>query len=229
MARRVPFTLATRSVPRMAIRAENTALLILDMQRYFADPEGEYNGIARDRGIEREYTEFYEHAAVIVPNIQNLTEIARRHRMPVIYTKFAYLRPSEASLLQKSLGIVLAFDDPQAEIIPSLEPAEGDLVMAKTGFSAFSNSVLNDELRARGIENLIITGVMTEFSVRATVFGALDLGFRPIIVSDGCAGITPETHAGVTSEMTFGMTKVRATGEILRYVKELEFDDVVLV
>jgi len=229
MARRVPFTLATRSVPRIAIRAENTALLILDMQRYFADPEGGYNKIARDRGIEREYTEFYEHASLIVPNIQNLIALARQHSMPVFYTQFAYFDPSEVSLLQKSLGIVLSCDDPEAEILPAIEPGEDDLVVARTGFSAFSNPVLEEELRARGIENLIITGVMTEFSVRATVFGALDLGFRPIIVSDGCAGITRETHGGVTSEMTFGMTKVRTTGELLRYAKELEFDDVVLI
>ncbi len=229
MARRVPFTLATRSVPRVAIRAENTALLILDMQRYFADPDGGFNRIARDRGIEREYTDFYDHAKMIVPNIQRLIELARKHKMPVLYTQFAYSDPSQVSLLQKSLGIVLGCDDPEAAILPSLEPGEDDSVVAKTGFSAFSNPVLEEELRVRAIENLFITGVMTEFSVRATVFSALDLGFRPIIVSDGCAGITRETHAGVTSEMTFGMTKVRTTGEILRYTKELEFDDVVLV
>jgi nicotinamidase-related amidase len=229
MARRVPFTLATRSVPRIAIRAENTALLVLDMQRYFADPEGGYNKVARDRGVEREYTDYYVHVSLIIPNIQSLIALARKHGMPVIYTQFAYLDPSDVSLLQKSLGITISCDDPEAEILPAVEPGKDDPVIVKTGLSAFSNPALEEELRARGIENLILTGVMTEFSVRATVYSALDLGFRPIIVSDGCAGITRETHGGVTSEMTFGMTKVRTTGEILRYAKELEFDDVVLI
>ncbi|MFO7941283.1 MAG: hypothetical protein R6U92_01345 [Bacillota bacterium] len=37
LARRTPFTLATRAVPRLALRPENTALVVQDMQRYFVE------------------------------------------------------------------------------------------------------------------------------------------------------------------------------------------------
>lgn len=229
MARRVPFTLATRSVPRIAIRPENTALLVQDVQKYFADPEGGYNGVARARGVEREFTGYYEQVGNALQNISRMIQMARERGMPIFYTRFAYEEARCVSLLQRSLGIEIHASSDEAQILPQVAPAPADVVLVKTGFSAFSNPLLADELRARLIENIFVTGVMTEFGIRATAYSALDAGFRPIIISDGCAGVTRETHSLATSEMTFGMMKVRTAGEIIRYLSGLDFDDIVLV
>jgi nicotinamidase-related amidase len=57
--------------------------------------------------------------------------------------------------------------------------------------------VLVEHLRAREAEGLIVTGSETDVSVLATVLGAVDLGYRIIVVRDAIcshqAGTGPQT------------------------------------
>jgi maleamate amidohydrolase len=149
--------------------------------------------------------------------------------MPVIYTKWAYSDESPPSLAQKSIGMVLHQSDEDAAVHPELKPEPEDTVLCKTGFSAFSTPALDDELQARGVENLLITGVMSEFGIRATALAAVDAGYRPLLIKDCCAGITSESHRAMMSGMTFATMKARSTRELLLDLGGLENEDVVLV
>jgi nicotinamidase/pyrazinamidase len=76
-------------------------------------------------------------------------------------------------------------------------------------YSAFRDNArqastrLEGLLRERGVEEVYIAGVATDFCVRATAMDALDLGFRTSMVLDACRGIAPREGdiCGAVEEM----------------------------
>lgn len=56
------------------------------------------------------------------------------------------------------------------------------------------HSQLNGELRAAGIDTLIVTGAETEVCVLASILGAIDLGYRVILIDDAVCSGADSTH-----------------------------------
>jgi nicotinamidase-related amidase len=73
------------------------------------------------------------------------------------------------------------------EIHPEVSPAEGELVITKEFPNSFRETALEPELRARGVDSLVVCGMMTSMCVDATVRAAVDLGFDTTVVHDACA------------------------------------------
>ena len=65
-------------------------------------------------------------------------------------------------------------------------------------YSAFSNpnkvvkTELEDILRRKGVSDVYICGLATDYCVGYTALDAQDLGFRTILVEDCCRGIDPD-------------------------------------
>jgi len=223
------FTLATRAIPRMALRRENTMLLVQDMQRYFADPEGGYARVAKERGIFQEYAEYFRILDQMKDNVRTLVDRCHELTIPVVYTTFAYEDERDISPLQVGTGIVLDALDPEAGIIDAVSPQFGEPVYAKTGFSAFSAPDFAEHVARRGVENLLITGLHAEFGVWATAQTAQDIGMRPLLVRDGCAALCYAAHGQTMSRATHGLTKVRSAGELLTLLGDMDEDEPVLI
>ncbi|HYD73486.1 MAG TPA: isochorismatase family cysteine hydrolase [Candidatus Binatia bacterium] len=81
------------------------------------------------------------------------------------------------------------------ELVPTLRrfvpPAS---VVDKRLYSPWVDTSLDDRLRARLIETLVVTGAETDVCVLASVLGAVDLGYRVIVVSDAICSSSDETH-----------------------------------
>ena len=60
-------------------------------------------------------------------------------------------------------------------------------MIEKAAPNSFVGTGLEDELRSRGIEELVVAGMMSSMCVDATVRAAVDLGFGATVVHDGCA------------------------------------------
>ena len=76
---------------------------------------------------------------------------------------------------------------------------------------------LHEQLRTRGINSVIVSGAETEVCVLATVMGAIDLGYRVIIVSDAICSGADSTHDAMMKiyESRFGMQVETVTTEEL--------------
>ncbi|MFN8513428.1 MAG: cysteine hydrolase family protein [Thermomicrobiales bacterium] len=74
---------------------------------------------------------------------------------------------------------------PEWAFVAALTPAEGELVIRKRACDAFYGTPLREELTARGVRHLVVTGVQTELCIDATCRRAASEGFDVTLVADG--------------------------------------------
>ncbi|MFC6790826.1 cysteine hydrolase family protein [Methylobacterium komagatae] len=81
------------------------------------------------------------------------------------------------------------------DIVPSLAryvpPAD---ILDKRVYSPWLGTNLDERLRARGVDTLVVTGTETDVCVLAAVLGGVDLGYRIILVSDALCSSCDEAH-----------------------------------
>jgi nicotinamidase-related amidase len=77
---------------------------------------------------------------------------------------------------------------PLARLVP---PAT---VVDKTRYSAFAEPHLLAHLRDRDADALVVTGSETDVCVLATVLGAVDLGYRVVVIRDAVCSSSDEGH-----------------------------------
>jgi len=77
---------------------------------------------------------------------------------------------------------------------PEVEPQPGDLEIVKRAVGAFGRSPLDAELQARGIQNIVLGGIATNFGVESTGRAASDLGYETIFLSDATTGLDQDAH-----------------------------------
>jgi nicotinamidase-related amidase len=70
------------------------------------------------------------------------------------------------------------------QIHPEIKPHEGDVVIRKRAADSFFETPLRQELEARGIKHLVLTGCMTEYCVDTTSRRAVSVGYDVTLVSD---------------------------------------------
>jgi ureidoacrylate peracid hydrolase len=174
-----------------AIDPGRTTLMVLDMHRdVVAD-----DGASKDSGAP-------EHAAKqnVVENITSLLAAARKNGTTVLHIhhrKAKGARPSGGmSPMFRGLYEGEGFDAGTRgmEVMPGLEPKDGDIVIEKERASAFAGTETDIVLRAMAIDTLILTGAWTNFSVESTARQATDMGYRVIVASDGTSSIGDEWH-----------------------------------
>ena len=183
----------------MSIDIATTALLAIDMQRDFLDPQG-YAAragldISRLRGA--------------IPGVARLLAAARAAGLLIIHTREANapdlsdVPPAFLAATTRSgarvgspgpLGRFLIRGEPGSAIIDELAPLASEVAIDKPGFSAFEATALGAMLGARGIRRLILCGITTEVCVSSTLRTAIDRGFDCITVSDACASAFPDLH-----------------------------------
>jgi nicotinamidase-related amidase len=106
------------------------------------------------------------------------------------------------------MGRILILGESGNDFVPELEPAPGELVIAKPGKGAFYATNLDGELRARGIRRLVMTGVTTEVCVQTTMREANDRGYECLLVEDATESYFPEFKAAT-------LAMVRAQGALV--------------
>ncbi|GAB4071137.1 cysteine hydrolase [Ancylobacter sonchi] len=184
-----------------------TALIVIDMQRDFCAPGGYVDAMGYDVGP----------AQALIPRIAALREAVRAFGGLVIYTREGH-RPDLSDLTPQKrfrsrlagaeigspgpLGRLLIRGEEGWDIVPELAPAPGEPVIDKPGFSAFYATDLDRILVARGVRHLVICGVTTDVCVHSTLREAVDRGYEPLLVEDGCAATVEANHRAAIDTIT---------------------------
>jgi nicotinamidase-related amidase len=111
------------------------------------------------------------------------------------------------------------------EFHPEVAPLAAETVITKEHPNGFRETVLEQELRALGVETLVVCGMMTSMCVDATVRAAVDLGFETTVAHDACATCDLEfdgksvpaaaVHAAFLAALADGYAAVLSTDELV--------------
>jgi nicotinamidase-related amidase len=104
---------------------------------------------------------------------------------------------------------------PEAQIVAELAPRAGEQLVPKRRWSAFHGTGLDQALRARGVDTIVLCGGSTEIGVASTAYAARDLGYHLVIASDACTSPKAEVHAQLMREVFPRLARVRTTAQAL--------------
>ena len=125
----------------------------------------------------------YRHGMMQLTNVeaaileaQKLLNMARDLNIPIIH-------------IQHDAGVGSPYDVTAeiGQISAEVAPKNGENVIAKNYPNAFIATPLEAQLKALGIENLVLAGFMTHMCINSTARGAFNLGFKPTVVASACA------------------------------------------
>jgi nicotinamidase/pyrazinamidase len=174
---------------------EHTALVVVDVQNDFADPGGSL---------------YVREGEKVVPVINEQVEQARSKAAMIVYTQDWH--PESTPHFQKDGGIwpVHCVQGTWgAELHPDLEVA-GEVVRKGTGgedgYSGFTvrdpasgkeqQTPLEDMLRARGIERIVIAGLATDYCVKETAIDSATKGFATTVLTNAIRAVDLEPGDG---------------------------------
>ncbi|WP_223358567.1 cysteine hydrolase family protein [Leifsonia sp. ZF2019] len=92
-------------------------------------------------------------------------------------------------------------DHPAVSVDPRIAPADGEIVVRKSRYGAFSTTDLHEQLRARGIDTLVLAGISTSGVVLSTARDGVDKDYRIVVLSDGTFDRDPEVHRVLTEKV----------------------------
>lgn len=201
------------------LNVEKAALIVIDMQRDFTEPGGFGETLGNDVSL----------VSAIVPDVKRLLEAARATGLTVIHTMECH-RPDLSDLPdakrnrgnpslrigdQGPMGRILISGEYGTDILPTLAPLAGELVIEKPGKGAFYATNLGNELKARGITQLIFAGVTTEVCVQTTMREANDRGYDCLLIEEATASYFPHFKQAA-------LDMIRAQGGIVGWTAHLD-------
>jgi biuret amidohydrolase len=157
-----------------ALRPDNTALIIIDMQTDFCGKGG-----MRAKGYHIIHTREGHR-----PDLADLPA-NKRWRSQRIGAGIGDAGPC---------GRILTRGEPGWDIIPDLYPIEGEVIIDKPGKGSFCATDLELILNQKRIENIILTGITTDVCVSTTMREANDRGFECLMLEDCCGATDYGNH-----------------------------------
>jgi biuret amidohydrolase len=173
-----------------------TALLVIDMQRGFMDPDASM---------------LIPEAWDIVPSTKKMVDFCRAANIPVVFTEF--VAASEVPTLRedpfgpehmipapgeatgwghRSGNCVVGTDGPESpDTIDELKPLPGELVVRGYSVDKFYGTNLDLALRGQDIRYLIVTGIMADICVNATLLSATIREYRVTALTDCITTLWP--------------------------------------
>jgi nicotinamidase-related amidase len=182
------------------IDPKHTALLVMDYQNAMVNQMANQELLAK-----------------MAPTIQ----FARDNGIHVGYVWVAfneddYQAIPETNKVFASIGDqkMLHHEAPESQIHAELEPQTGDIVVRKIRFGAFSTTDLDEQLKAKDIDTLILTGISTSGVVLSTTREAADRDYRIYVLKDLTADHNDEVHKTLTEHVLPMQAYVISTAEL---------------
>jgi nicotinamidase-related amidase len=205
---------ATRETPIVPAR---TALLVVDMQNYCAQP-GE-SSLAKPDPDYAYYRDRLE--TIVIPNSRRLVRAFRENGVEVMYTVIESLTLDgrDRSLDHKHSSIHVPRGSRLGRVIDALAPGEDEIVLPKSSSGVFNSTSIEYVLRNLGIQYLVITGVYTNQCVESAVRDAADRGFMVTLVEDCCATKTKAWHMAALETLK-GYGRIRSADQVIAELGE---------
>ena len=162
------------------------ALLVIDMQEYFRPMAGS-----------------------IVGNVVTLIDVCREAGIKIICTRHGHMDPQrDGGMLLDWWGECILYGSDAWQLMKAVNPEGKDFVVDKNRCSAFAGTPLDEILHSRMIEEVIITGVMTNCCCETTAREAFMRDYRVFFVSDATATVNDDLHLASLKNLAFGFAHI---------------------
>ena len=167
---------------------DGAAVVVIDMHRGSIDAPG---------------TVYVPEGRSIVRPLARLLDSARDAGVPVVYIVHQ-IRPdgsdARSPFWEEAETVADLYPNVREQVVGSawteiasgLDPRDGDHVLPKKRYGAFSGNDLAFLLKNLRVETLVISGVETEICVIATAFHAFNEDYRVVVPRDGVAALDPD-------------------------------------
>lgn len=200
------------------IDPEKTAIAIIDMQPY------QIGDSLLSNWVDKMVPGFKSYVSdrvknLMVPNMNRLIDYAHKTGIRVLATRYVAFeedgsdlsRPcqeiNEYSLKNFGQPMIPVKGSQGTEVISEIRLSSEDFIIEKNGSSMFIGNHLHDTLRDAGINHLILTGVLTNCCISSSARQAWDTGYYVTVISDACAGFSPQWHDMELDNLSFGYTR----------------------
>ena len=151
----------------------NTALIVIDLQK----------GISAGN--------FIHPIADIIDRTRALLDVFRAKNLPVVLVNVAGRAPGRTEQAPRSSKALAAG---WTDLLPQLNQQPSDVVFTKRSWGAFATTDLEHQLKARGVTQVVTTGVVTSVGVEATARQAYEQGFNVTLALDAMTDLSEEAH-----------------------------------
>jgi isochorismate hydrolase len=177
-------------------RPGKCALMVIDMQEYF-------------RPL----------ASQILNNVLSIIEACRASGIHIVFTRHGHKdRSRDGGMLGKWWGDLIQYGTRAWKFVEEISPLETDVILEKNRYSAFWGTGIDTHFRSRKIEEIIITGVMTNCCCETTARDAFVRDYRVFFVSDATAAVNHELHMASLKNLAYGFAHVVSTDELSGYL-----------
>ena len=180
------------------LRPGRCALLLLDLQRYFLDPD---------------FHAFIPSAPVLLPGILDLARRFREKEWPVIATQHCNTE-ANAGGMGRWWQDLLTPDHPGQFLLDEILSLADEVVL-KSQYDAFMGTRLLELLSGLQVKQVIITGVMTHLCCESTARSAFSHGYEVFFPVDGSASYTIEHHRATLLNLAHGCAYLCSMKELL--------------
>jgi nicotinamidase-related amidase len=102
-----------------------------------------------------------------------------------------------------------------SELVPEAGMQEGDLIITKRQWGAFYGTELDQHLRRRKIQTIVMGGIATNIGVESTARAAFDRAYHLVFAEDAMSSISTEAHQFAITQIFPRMGRVRSTEEVV--------------
>lgn len=191
--------------PEIVFRPERAALLVVDMQKVFASPEG---------------STFLPMAVGVCQRLVELVQACRRSGVPVFFTRHVHVNPDmDGGAMARWWRSLILEGTGESELVDALRPQAGERVIRKCRYSAFAGTPLEMLLHSLDVQDLIVGGVMTNLCCETTARDAFNRDFNVFFLGDGTAAVNQELHASSLKNIAYGFGRVLGVSEALQVLQ----------
>ena len=121
-------------------------------------------------------------------------------------------------------GSILRFSD-EWRVLPGLDDENvaplASRITDKATYNSFLQTPLEDMLRSRGVDTVVITGTLTNLCCETTAREAYCRNFEVVIVDDGCAAASDRHHRMTLENLEFGFAEIWKIKEVTKEIGRL--------
>jgi nicotinamidase-related amidase len=187
---------------RMKLKKSKASLLVIDMQRFFLEPKS---------------PGFTCGGVAILPTVKKLITAFRKAKRPVIFTRHVHHPDGhDAGNLGWWWEGMCVEGTPESEIHEDIAPLPKEEVILKHRYSSFCNTDLEVVLRGLGIEDIVISGVMTNLCCETTAREAFMRDWRVFFPADATGTVSEEMHCASLLNLAYGFAFVTTADKMIR-------------